>query len=99
MTDSEELTSRFAREHPDLIPVLRAMVSLARDNEAQPESRLGEFCRSWLAAREPGTPRTLGAFEKAGLIRKSPRGVGSSRIFYVLTDRAASVRALAAGTN
>ena len=95
MTHTEALTRRFAHEHPDLIPALRAMASLAHDNEARPESRLGEFCRSWLAAREPSTPRTLRSFEKAGLIRRSPRGVGSGRIFYVLTDRAASERALA----
>jgi len=56
MRDIEEATRRFVREHPDLVPVLRAMVDLARDNEARPESRLGEFCRSWLAAREPSTP-------------------------------------------
>lgn len=76
MEDIEGATSQFACERPDLVPVLRAMVDLARENEARPESRLGEFCRDWLAAGEPGTPRTPGVFADVGLIRKSPRGPG-----------------------
>lgn len=99
MPDIEEITRRFVREHPGLVPVLHAMVDLAQENEAQPTSRLGEFCRSWLAAREPSTPRTLRAFVAAGLIQKSPRGSGSGRMFYVLTDRAASEHVLASGSN
>ena len=96
MRDIEEATRRFARQHPDLVPVLHAMVDLAQDNETRPECRLGEFCRSWLAAREPTTPRTLRAFTDAGLIQRSPRGTGNGRIFYTLADRAASEQVLAA---
>ena len=99
MPDVEEMSRRFIREHPDLVPVLRAMVDVAQENEAQPTSRLGEFCRSWLATREPRTPRTLHAFVDAGLIQKSPRGTGSGRMFYVLTDRVASERVLASSSN
>jgi hypothetical protein len=76
MRDIEKAARRFVREHPDLVPVLRAMVDLARDNEARPESRLGEFCRSWLAAREPSTPRTLRVFADADLIQKVAKGNG-----------------------
>ena len=94
MNDIEQATRRVAREHPGLIPVLHAMLDVAKENEVQPASRLGEFCRDWLAAREPSTPRTLRAFAAAGLIQKSPRGPGSGRNFYVLADRAASERAL-----
>lgn len=94
MEDIEQATRRFAREHPDLIPVLHAMLDLVKENDAQPASRLGEFCRDWLAAREASTPRTLRVFAAAGLIQKSPRGPGSGRNFYVLVDRAASERAL-----
>ena len=95
MNEIERATNRLAAEHPDLIPVLRAMLELAKDNEAQPTSHLGEFSRDWLAAREPSTPRTLRIFESAGVIEKSPKGSGSRRNFYVLTDRAATERALA----
>jgi len=86
-------------ERPDLVPVLHAMVDLARENEAQPTSRLGEFCRNWVAAREPSTPRRLRPFVDAGLIQGSPRGTGSGRMFYVLTDRTAIEQVLASDSN
>ena len=94
MKDIEQIASQFARERPELVPVLRVMIELAEENEAEPSSGLGEFCRSWLAAKEPGTPRTLGIFANAGLIHASPRGSGSHRTFYVLADRAATLRGL-----
>lgn len=99
MHDTLENARRFVHEHPDLVPVLRAMIELARENEAQPTSRLGEFCHEWLAARETSTPRTLRLFVDAGLIQGSPRGTGSGRMFYVLTDRAAIEHVLASGSN
>ena len=99
MHDTQENTRRFVRERPDLVPVLHAMIDLARENEAQPTSRLGEFCRNWLAAREPSTPRALRPFVDAGLIQGSPRGTGNGRTFYVLTDRAAIEHVLASGSN
>jgi hypothetical protein len=94
MNHIEQDTRRFAGEHPDLVLVLQAMLKLAKENEARPESRLGEFSRDWLAATEPSTPRSLRIFMNAGLIQKSPRGSGSGRNFYVLADRAATERAL-----
>lgn len=99
MHDTQENTRRFVRERPGLVPVLHAMVDLARENEAQPTSRLGEFCRNWVAAREPSTPRRLRPFVDAGLIQGSPRGTGSGRMFYVLTDRAAIEQVLASDSN
>lgn len=94
MIDVEEITRRFVRERPDLVPTLRAMLTAAREDEANPESRLGEFCRAWIAVREPSTPPTLTIFLRSGLIQESPRGTGSGRKFYVLTDRAAIERVL-----
>jgi hypothetical protein len=99
MHETQDNIRRFVREHPNLVPALRAIVDLSRENEAQPTSRLGEFCREWLAAREPSTPRTLRPFVDAGLIQGSPRGTGSGRIFYVVTDRAAIEHVLASGSN
>jgi hypothetical protein len=97
MSEIEQATRRFAQEHAELVPVLQTMLSAAAENAADPSSGLGEFSRDWIAARDPRTPRTphtLSAFVKAGLIQPSPRGSGSGRIFYVLTDRAAVERAL-----
>lgn len=61
MTDIESATYRLVREHPELEPTLRSMVSLARKGESRPGDGIGEFCREWVAAGETLTPRTLGA--------------------------------------
>lgn len=99
MHDAQENARRLVHEHPDLVPTLRALVDLSRENEARPTSGLGEFCREWVAAKEPNTPRTLRPFVDAGLIQRSPRGTGSGRMFYVLADRAAIEHILASGSN
>jgi hypothetical protein len=88
----DEAARRLVRQHPVLVPVLQAMVDAAREDGANPASRLGEFSRGRVAAREPRTPRTLRVFLTWGLIEPSPRGTGSGRKFYVLTDRAAIER-------
>lgn len=94
MKDVEQVTRQFALEHPDLVPVLHAMLDMAKRGEAQAVGGIGEFSRDWVAAQEPATPRTLRVFVAAGLIQASPRGTGSGRRFYVFVDHAASARAL-----
>ena len=89
----EVSAGEFVAAHPDLVPTLSLMLSYAAQAGSDP-AKVGEFCREWLANREPSTPRQLAVFVNAGIIQESPRGKGSGRTFYVLTDPSAVERAL-----
>ena len=89
----DDTADEFVAAHPDLVPTLRLMLSYAVQAESD-STKLGEFCREWLANQEPTTPHRLTAFVNAGIISESPRGTGSGRSFYVLRDCSAVERAL-----